>query len=148
MDLKGRISADRKQAMRDRDQIRLGTLRLLLAAIQRREIDERVTLDSSQVLSVIEKLIKQGGDSIAQFAKGGRQDLVDKENKEIAVLKAYLPAPLSDAEVDRLIDQALMEADATAIKDMGKVMVLLKSKLQGRADMGKVSGEVRNRLST
>jgi len=147
MSLKQRINEDMKTAMRAKDQARLESIRMLMAAIQRREVDERITLDDIQIMAVIEKMIKQSRDAVEQFAKGGRQDLVDKENRDIAILKAYLPEPLSEAEIDKLIEAAIAEAGATSVKDMGKVVGSLKPKLQGRADMGKVSGKVKQRLA-
>jgi len=147
MSLKQRINDDMKTAMRAKDQARLESIRMLMAAIQRREVDERITLDDIQVMAVIEKMIKQSRDAVDQFAKGGRQDLVDKENRDIAILTAYLPEPLSEAEIDKLIAAAIAEAGATSVKDMGKVVASLKPKLQGRADMGKVSGKIKQRLA-
>ncbi len=147
MNLKQRINEDMKAAMRAKDQARLESIRMLMAAIQRREVDERITLDDTQIMAVIEKMIKQSRDAVEQFQKGGRQDLVDKENRDIALLKAYLPEPLSEAEIDKLIDAAIAETGATSAKDMGKVVSGLKPKLQGRADMGKVSGKVKQRLA-
>jgi uncharacterized protein YqeY len=147
MSLKQRINEDMKAAMRAKDQARLESIRMLMAAIQRREVDERITLDDPQVMAVIEKMIKQSRDAVDQFTKGGRQDLVDKENRDIAILKAYLPEALSEAEIDKLIAAAITEAGATSIKDMGKVVSSLKPKLQGRADMGKVSAKVKQRLA-
>jgi uncharacterized protein len=147
MSLKQRINEDMKTAMRAKDQARLESIRMLMAAIQRREVDERITLDDIQIMTVIEKMIKQSRDAVDQFAKGGRQDLVDKENRDIAILKAYLPEPLSEAEIDKLIEAAIAEAGATSVKDMGRVVGSLKPKLQGRADMGKVSGKVKQRLT-
>jgi len=147
MSLKQRINEDMKTAMRAKDQARLESIRMLMAAIQRREVDERITLDDIQIMAVIEKMIKQSRDAVDQFAKGGRQDLVDKENRDIAILTAYLPEPLSEAEIDKLIEAAIAEAGATSVKDMGKVVASLKPKLQGRADMGKVSGKVKQRLA-
>lgn len=148
MSLKDRITQDMKDAMRAKDSARLESIRMLMAAIQRREVDERITLDDTQVMSVIEKIIKQSREAADQFAKGGRQDLVDKENRGIAVWQSYLPMPLSEAEIDQLVAQAISESGATTIKDMGKVVASLKSKVAGRADMGKVSGKVKERLST
>ena len=146
MSLKQQIQDDMKQAMRAKDQARLGTIRLLQAAIQRREVDERITLDDQQVLSVVEKLIKQSRDAIAQFTQGGRDDLVAKENSDIAVWQAYLPAQLGEAEIGQMVTAAIAEAGASSVKDMGKVMALLKPKLQGRADMGQVSAKIKAAL--
>lgn len=147
MSLKDRITEDMKQAMRAKDSARLSALRLLLAAIKQREVDERVSLDDAQVIAVVEKMIKQRRESIAQYEKGGRQDLADAEKFEIEVLKAYLPQPLSDAEVEAIIDAAIAETGARAVADMGKVMNLVRPKLAGRADMGRVSALVKARLS-
>lgn len=146
MSLKEKIKDDIKQAMRDKNESRLGTLRMLSAAIQRREVDERIQLDDTQVIVVIEKLVKQGRESIEQYVKGGRQELADKESSEIALYQAYLPQQLSEAEVDKLVVEAIASAGASSIKDMGKVMGVLKSKLQGRADMGQVGSKVKARL--
>ncbi|MEJ5211722.1 MAG: GatB/YqeY domain-containing protein [Burkholderiales bacterium] len=147
MSLKDRITEDMKQAMRAKDSARLSALRLLLAAIKQREVDERVSLDDAQVIAVVEKMIKQRRESIAQYEKGGRQDLADAEKFEIGVLQAYLPQPLSDAEVETIINAAIAETGARAMADMGKVMNLVRPKLAGRADMGKVSALVKARLS-
>lgn len=146
MSLREQISQDMKSAMRARDEARLIALRMLWAAIQRREVDERITLDDAQVLAVVEKQVRQSRDAVEQFLKGNRQDLADKENRDIAVMEAYLPAQAGDAEIAKLIDEALAATGASSIKDMGKVVGLLKPKLQGRADMGKVSGLVKARL--
>lgn len=146
MSLKEKIKDDIKQAMRDKNESRLTTLRMLSAAIQRREVDERIQLDDAQVLSVIEKLVKQGRESIEQYVKGGRQELADKESGEIVIFQAYLPQQLGDAEIDSLIAEAIAATGANSIKDMGKVMGLLKPKLQGRADMGQVGGKIKAKL--
>ncbi|OGI44841.1 MAG: glutamyl-tRNA amidotransferase [Candidatus Muproteobacteria bacterium RIFCSPHIGHO2_01_FULL_65_16] len=146
MSLKEKIKDDIKQAQRARDEARLGTLRLLAAAIQRREVDERISLDDTQVLAVIEKLVKQGREAAEQYLKGGRQDLADKEAREIALWQTYLPQQLTEAEIEQLIAEAVAATGAAAPKDMGKVMAALKPKLQGRADMGKVGGKVKARL--
>ena len=148
MSLKDKIKEDMKTAMREKAAARLETIRMLLAAIQRREVDERITLDDIQVLAVIEKLVKQGQESIDQFTQGGRVDLADKEKRELAIYKSYLPEPLSAAEVDKLIAAAIKESGAVSIKDMGKVVASLKPRLQGRADMGKVSAKVKEILAT
>lgn len=147
MSLKDRIRDDMKDAMRSKNQARLESIRMLLAAVQRREVDERITLDDGQVMAVVEKLIRQGRDSIEQFQKGGRQDLVDKENRDIAVWQSYLPEQLSEAEIDRMIAKAISDTGAAGMKDMGKVVASLKPGLQGRADMGKVSGKVKAMLA-
>ncbi len=144
--LKEKIKDDIKQAMRDKNESRLSTLRMLSAAIQRREVDERIQLDDTQVMAVIEKLVKQGRESIEQYVKGGRPELADKEAAEIAMFQAYLPQPLSEGEIDRLIIEAIADTGASSVKDMGKVMGVLKPKLQGRADMGQVGGKVKAKL--
>ncbi len=146
MTLKERITEDMKGAMRSGDKERLAAIRLALAAIKQREVDERIALDDGQVLAVLEKMIKQRKEAITQFQSGGRQDLVAKETAEITVLQAYLPEPMSEAEVDALIARAVAETGATSVKDMGKVMAAVKSQAQGRADMGVVSARVRARL--
>lgn len=147
MALKDRITEDMKVAMRAGDKERLGTIRLALAAIKQREVDERITLDDGQVLAVLEKMIKQRREAIPQFESGGRADLVAKESAEIKVLQQYLPAQLGDAEIDVLIAEALAATGATSMKDMGKVMAAVKSKAQGRTDMGALSARIKQRLS-
>ena len=146
MNLKDRIAEDMKVAMRAKDAPRLEVIRMLRAAIQRREVDDRLELDDNDVLSVIQKMIKQGQDSISQFNHGNRPELAAKEQFGIGVLETYLPEPLSDAELDRLIDSAVEQTGATSLRDMGKVMGILKSQLAGRADMGSVSKRIKNRL--
>jgi uncharacterized protein YqeY len=136
-----------KAAMRAKEQARLSTIRLLLAAIKQREVDERIELDDAQVLSVIEKMIKQRRESIAQFEKAARNDLADAENAEIQVLSGYLPAQMSEADVEKAIQSTISETGASGTKDMGKVMAALKAKLAGKADMGKVSALVKAKLS-
>jgi uncharacterized protein len=147
MTLKERITDDMKSAMRAGEKERLGTIRLVLAAIKQREVDERITLDDGQVLAVLEKMIKQRKESITQFENGGRSDLVAKEQAELSVLQTYLPAQMSDAEIDALIAEAVAASGATSIKDMGKVMGLVKAKAQGKADMGAVSARIKQKLS-
>ena len=147
MTLKERITDDMKNAMRAGEKERLGTIRLVLAAIKQREVDERITLDDGQVLAVLEKMIKQRKESITQFEHGGRADLVAKEQAELGVLQTYLPAQMSDAEIDALIAEAVAASGATSIKDMGKVMGLVKAKAQGKADMGAVSARIKQKLS-
>jgi uncharacterized protein YqeY len=147
VDLKARIQDDMKSAMRAGDKERLATIRLILAAIKQREVDERIQLDDAQVLAVLEKMVKQRRESIAQFEAGGRADLVAKESAELAVLAAYMPEPLSEPELDRLIAATIAETGAASIKDMGKVMSALKPKVQGRADMGALGARVKARLS-
>jgi uncharacterized protein YqeY len=147
MSLKSRIQEDMKSAMRSAAKERLGTIRMLMAAIKQREVDERIELDDSQVLAVIDKMVKQRRESITQFEAGGRQDLVAKEAEELKLLSDYLPAQLSEAELDALISEAIASSGATSIKDMGKVMGLIKSKAQGRADMGAVGARIKAKLS-
>jgi uncharacterized protein len=147
MPLKDRITEDMKGAMRAGEKERLGTIRLVLAAIKQREVDERITLDDGQVLTVLEKMIKQRKESIAQFESGGRADLVAKEQAELTVLQVYLPAQMSDAEIDALIAEAIAATGAASIKDMGKVMGIVKAKAQGKADMGAVSARIKQKLS-
>lgn len=146
--LKPKIQEDMKAAMRAQDKERLGTIRLLMAAIKQREIDDRITLDDTAVVKVIEKMIKQRQDSIQQYEAGKRPDLAAKENQEIVVLKEYMPAQLSDTEILAAIDAAINASGATSLKDIGKVMNELKSKLQGRADMSIVSAKVKGRLES
>lgn len=145
--MKDKILSDMKDAMKAKDKSRVMALRLLRASIQRREVDERIELDDASVLSVIQKMIKQGKDSIEQFEKGNRQDLVDKENVTLQVLEEYLPKQLSDAEIEVLLDDAFEATGAATIKEMGKVMGWLKPKLQGKADMGGVSAKIKQRLT-
>jgi uncharacterized protein YqeY len=144
--LKDKILNDMKAAMRSKDKQRLETIRLVRAAIQRREVDDRAELDETGVVSVIEKMVKQGKDSIEQFAKGNRQDLVDKEEAMLVVIEEYLPKQLSEAEVDALIDDAFAATGAKTIKEMGKVMGWIKPKGQGKVDMGAVSAKIKKRL--
>jgi uncharacterized protein len=145
--LRDRITEDMKAAMRSGERERLSTIRLILAGIKQREVDERITLDDSQVLSVLEKMVKQRRESIAQFQSGGRDDLVAKESAELAIVQSYLPAQLSEAEVAALIEEAIRSTGAASIKDMGKVMGALKAKAQGRVDMGALSARIKERLS-
>ena len=147
MALKDRITEDMKTAMRAGEKERLATVRLILSAIKQREVDERITLDDSQVLAAIEKMVKQRKEAITQFEAGGRADLVAKETAEIAILQTYLPTQMSDAEVDGLIAEAIASTGAASIKDMGKVMAAVKTKAQGRADMGAVSARIKQKLS-
>ena len=146
MTLKERITEDMKTAMRSGEKDRLGVIRLLQAAIKQREVDERIVLDDAQVTSVLEKMIKQRKESVVAFEKGGRADLVAKENAEIAILQPYLPAQLSEAELDVLIADAIQSTGAASIKDMGKVMGLVKAKAAGKADMGAVGARIKARL--
>jgi uncharacterized protein YqeY len=136
-----------KAAMRAGEKERLGVIRMITSAIKQREVDERIVLDDAQVLSVLEKMIKQRRESLAQFQAGNRQDLVDKESAEITLLQAYMPSRLSEAEVDALIAEAVAATGAAGIKDMGKVMGIIKAKAQGRADMAAVGAKIKARLS-
>lgn len=147
MSLKERITEDMKAAMRAAEKERLGSIRMLQAAIKQREVDERITLDDSQVLSVIEKMIKQRREAIAQFEAGGRADLAAKEASEITMLQGYLPAQLSDPELDALISAAIAESGAASIKDMGKAVALVKARAAGRADMAVASARIKSRLA-
>jgi uncharacterized protein YqeY len=146
MTLKERITEDMKTAMRSGEKDRLAVIRLLQAAIKQREVDERVILDDAQVTAVLEKMIKQRKESVAAFEKGNRADLVAKENAEIAVLQPYLPAQLSEAEIDALVAEAISSTSASSIKDMGKVMGVVKSKAAGKADMGAVGARIKAKL--
>ena len=146
MTLKERITDDMKSALRSGEKERLATIRMALAAIKQREVDERITLDDGQVLGVLEKMIKQRKEAITQFEVGGRVDLVTKERGEISVLEHYLPAQMSDAEIDALIAQTIATSGAASVKDMGKVMAAIKTQAQGRADMSVIGTRVRGRL--
>ena len=146
MALKDRITEDMKSAMRAGEKERLGTVRLALAAIKQREVDERISLDDTQVLAVLEKMIKQRREAITQFQSGARADLVAKESAEISVLQQYLPAQMSEAEIDTLIQEAIQSTGAASVKDMGKVMGFVKGKAQGRADMGALSARIKQKL--
>jgi len=146
MSLKGTITEDMKSAMKTGDKDRLRVVRLMLAAIKQIEVDTRSELDDAAVLGVLDKMVKQRRDSIEQFAKGGRDDLVAIEEAEIGVLETYLPARMDDAELDALIDEAIAATGAESIRDMGKVMGVIKGKAAGRADMGTVGAKVKTRL--
>ncbi len=147
-ELKTRITEDVKSAMRNKDKDRLGTLRLITAALKQKEVDERIELDDTAVLVVLDKMLKQRKDSIEQYTKAERTDLADKEQAEIVIIQEYLPAQLSDAEITQLIDGAIKATGASGMQDMGKVMGQLKAKLQGRADMGQVSQKIKQKLSS
>ena len=147
MTLKEQITEDMKSAMRAKEAERLGTIRLLLAAIKQREVDERITVDDAGIIAIIEKLIKQRKDSIEQFRKAGRTDLVDQESKELGILQAYMPAQLSAAEVQSAIQKVIADLGASGPQDMGKVIGALKAQLAGKADMGMVSGLVKAALA-
>ncbi len=146
MSIKIQIQDDIKAAMRAKESDRLGTLRLITAAIKQKEVDERIELSDAAVLAVLEKMIKQRKDSIAQFQAGGRQDLVDKEQAELTILSAYMPAQLSEAEVAAAVTAAITQVGASGPQDMGKVMAVLKPRLAGKADMGLVSRLLKSKL--
>jgi uncharacterized protein YqeY len=145
--IKGQIQEDMKTAMRNQDKERLATIRLILAACKQREVDERITLTDEHVLAILDKMVKQRRESIKEFEAANRQDLVSKEVQEVAVIQHYLPAQLSDSEIETLIVTSIQEAGATSAKDMGKVMGILKPKVQGRADVAAVSAKVKEKLS-
>jgi uncharacterized protein YqeY len=145
--LKARITEDMKNAMRAKDTARLSAIRLLLSAMKQREVDERIELSDADVLAIIEKMLKQRRDSIEQFQKGNRPDLVEKEQFEVGVLQGYMPAAMTSAEIDAAVAEAIASSGAKAMADMGKVMAVLKPVLAGRADMGKVSASVKARLT-
>ena len=147
MPLRDQLNEDIKASMKARETDKLAALRLLLSSVKQREVDERITLDDAGVVGVVEKMIKQRKDSIAQFEKAARQDLADKEKYEISVLQGYLPQQLSPAEVEAIVDEAVAATGAKGAADMGKVMGIVKPKLAGRADMGKVSGLVKAKLT-
>lgn len=147
MSLKQQISEDMKTAMRAKDTARLSAIRLLLAAMKQREVDERIELTDSDVLSIIDKMMKQRRDSVSQYEAAARQDLADVEKFEMSVLQGYMPQQLSEAEIDMAITQAITASGAASAQDMGKVMAILKPQLAGRADIGRVSGQVKARLS-
>lgn len=145
--IKGQILEDMKVAMRSQDKERLATIRLILAALKQREVDERIELADEHVLAILDKMVKQRRESITQYEAGNRPDLVQKEQAEIQVIQHYLPTQLSDSEIISAIEAAIRESGATSAKDMGKVMAILKPKLQGRADIGAVSGKVKDKLA-
>jgi len=145
--LREQLNEDIKAAMKAREAEKLAALRLLLSEVKRKEVDERITLDDAGVIGVVEKMLKQRKDSISQFEKAARQDLVDKEKFEVGVLEAYLPQQLSQAEIEAIVGEAVAATGAKTAADMGKVMGIVKPKLAGRADMGKVSGLVKAKLA-
>ncbi|MBV8648851.1 GatB/YqeY domain-containing protein [Paludibacterium sp.] len=147
MSLKARIQEDMKTAMKARETDRLAAIRLLMAAMKQKEVDERIELDDAGVTAVIDKMIKQRRDSISQYEQAQRMDLADKERFEVDTLTAYLPQPLTDAEIDALVDDAVRQSGAASMQDMGKVMGLLKPQMAGRADMGAVSARIKARLA-
>ncbi|NRP09349.1 MULTISPECIES: GatB/YqeY domain-containing protein [unclassified Marinobacterium] len=144
--LKSQITDEMKVAMRAKDKVRLGTIRLMLAEIKRIEVDERIELDDDRVLAVLDKMVKQRKDSIAQYQAAERPELAEKEQQETEVIKTFLPQPLSDVEIDAIIDAAIAATDASGMQAMGQVMAIIKPQLQGRADMGAVSGKVKAKL--
>ncbi|MCZ6802507.1 MAG: GatB/YqeY domain-containing protein [Proteobacteria bacterium] len=146
-DIKNQVSDDVKAAMRSKDKQRLAALRLIQAAFKQKEVDERIELNDEHTIVILDKMAKQHRDSIEQFSQAGRTDLVDIEQFELNIIETYLPAKLSDDEINSLIENAISEVGAESIRDMGKVMGLLKGKLQGRADMGQVSGLIKDRLN-
>ncbi|MBE0511018.1 MAG: GatB/YqeY domain-containing protein [Chromatiales bacterium] len=145
--LKAQLTSDMKDAMRAKDKDRLGTIRLIQAAIKQREVDERIELDDTQVLAVLDKMVKQRRDSIKQYRDAAREDLAAVEEAELLVIQTYLPAPLDEAELDNLINEAISSSGASGMQDMGKVMGQLRAKVQGRADMGEVSNRIKARLT-
>jgi uncharacterized protein len=147
MTLKQQLTEDMKTAMRGGDKHRLGVVRLILAAVKQREVDERIELDDVQILSVLEKMLKQRKDSVTQYAAANREDLAEVERAEMVVIEAYLPATLDDTEVEAMIDAAIAETGATTARDMGKVVAAVKAKAAGRADMGQVSARIKARLA-
>jgi len=148
MTLKARIQSDMKSAMKAGDKDRLKVVRMILAAIKQIEVDTRIELDDAAVTAVLTKMVKQRRDSVTQFTDGNRQDLADIELAEIKVIEDYLPEPLSDDEIDALIDKAISDTGAAGMRDMGKVMAIVKGQAEGRADMGAISGRVKSRLAS
>ena len=145
--LKERITADMKAAMKSGDKARLGVIRLILAALKQVEVDERIELDDQRVTAILDKMVKQRRDSLEQYQKAGRGELADQERFEIEVIQEYLPEPLGEAEIEALIDEAIAATGASSMKEMGKVMGMLKPRLQGRADMGAVSARIKQKLA-
>lgn len=145
--LKQRIQEDMKTALRAQDKQRLGVVRLILAAIKQVEVDERVEVDDTRITQILDKMLKQRRDSIAQYDQAKRDDLADQERLEVGIIRTYLPEPLSDADIDRMLSEVITRVGATSVKDMGKVMAELKEKLQGRADMTQISARIKERLT-
>lgn len=145
--LKQRIQEDMKSAMRAQEKQRLDAIRLILAAVKQIEVDERIEVDDARLLAILDKMLKQRRDSVAQYQTAGRQDLVDQETFEINIIQTYMPAQLGDAEIDKLIADSIAASGATTAKDMGKVMAILKPQVQGRADVAVVSAKVKERLN-
>ncbi len=148
MMLKQRITEDMKAAMKSGDKARLGVIRLILAAAKQVEVDERIELDDNRMLSILDKMVKQRRDSVSQYENAGRTELADQEKFEIGIIQEYLPQPLNADEIAALIDEAIAATGAASMKDMGKVMGMLKPKMQGRADMGAVSGQIKQKLNS
>ncbi len=146
MALKEQITNDMKESMKSGAKERLAVIRLILAALKQKEVDERIVLDDAQVLAILEKMLKQRRESVAQFTQGNRKDLADKEEAEIKIIQAYMPAQLSDAELEQLVAAAVAESGAASVKDMGKVMGILKPKVAGKADMSAVSAKIKAKL--
>lgn len=146
MSLKDQITSDMKEAMKAGAKERLAVIRLILAAVKQKEVDERITLDDAQLLAVLEKMLKQRRESVTQFLQGNRKDLADKEEAEIKVIQAYMPAQLSDVELDKLVTEAVAKSGAVSVKDMGKVMGILKPQVAGKADMSAVSAKIKAKL--
>ncbi len=147
-DLVAQLKDQQKDAMRAKDKVRLGTIRLILAEVKQREVDNQTSLNDQEVIAVLTKMVKQRRDSVTQYENANRTDLADVEKAEIEVIETFLPQPLSEAEVDALIEQALAESGAEGMQDMGKVMGILKPKVQGRADMGAISAQIRAKLNS
>ncbi len=147
MALIDQLKEEQKNAMKAKDKLRLGTIRLALSAIKQREVDERITLNDDDIIAVLTKMVKQRRDSVSQYEAANRQDLADAEQAEITILEEFMPQPLTDEEVTTLVASAITQSEAAGMQDMGKVMALLKPQIQGRADMGKVSGLVRTKLA-
>lgn len=145
--LKSRLQEEMKSAMKSGDKKRRDIIRLIMAALKQREVDERIDLDDQQIIAILDKMLKQRRESIAQYQAGGRDDLVVVEEAEIIVIQEFLPAALSDEEIEQMVGEAMSESGASTVRDMGKVMAILKPKMQGRADMGQVSGLIKSRLS-
>ena len=145
-DLKNTLTEQMKDAMRARDKVRLGTIRMIQAEIKRIEIDERIELDNARVLAVMDRMMKQRKDSITQYEAAERPELAEKEQQELEVIKTFLPQPLSDTEITQIVDDAIADSGASSMQDMGKVMAIVKPRVQGRADMGRISSLVKQKL--
>jgi uncharacterized protein YqeY len=146
-DLLSEVKSSMKEAMRAKDKVRLSAIRMLLAAVKQIEVDQRIEVQDTDVLAILDKMLKQRRDSIEQFESAGRQELADIEKQEIEALQVFMPQALTDEEISSLIDQALTESGAESMRDMGKVMAILKPKMQGRADMGAISGKIKAKLN-